>query len=60
MMLVNVEGVPGDSTVGLALDTTDKSYDKSHDKSRLRLKDAQMERISEHELTMFKKCNYIL
>ncbi|XP_075974935.1 uncharacterized protein LOC142975764 [Anticarsia gemmatalis] len=52
MMLVNTEVSTAHSGLELAgLDNTDKSQDKS----RLYLHDAQMERISEHELTMFRK-----
>lgn len=53
MMLVQPDISTAHSGLDIALDVTDKS----HDKSRLLLEPAhaQMERISEHDLTMFRK-----
>jgi hypothetical protein len=56
MMLVQDGSAMQHSGLELAFDVTDKSYNKSHDKSRIAPDTAQMERISEHNVSLFRKC----
>lgn len=36
--------------------SADKSNDQSHNRSRLALRDPEMEKISEHDISVFRKC----